>query len=150
MQKYANLVDLIKSFPTSIYLQKSASIQPRTSPLKFAHLAAKSESGSISNLSTKISTAPRSLFGLFLSPPMLGMGFTTCAWSEFRRVSLPVLGHKCCNCLPVVGLVLGCTEADFARVWAIRQCIVLRRASISSGPKNPHFGRWWAGWLWWS
>ena len=36
MQKYANLVDLVKSFPTSIYLQKSASIQPRTSLVKFA------------------------------------------------------------------------------------------------------------------
>ena len=35
MQTYANLVDLVKSFPTSIYLQKSASIQPRTSPSKF-------------------------------------------------------------------------------------------------------------------
>ena len=30
-----NLVDLVKSFPTNIYLQKSASIQPRTSPSKF-------------------------------------------------------------------------------------------------------------------
>ena len=30
-----NLVDLVKSFQTSISLQKSASIQPRTSPLKF-------------------------------------------------------------------------------------------------------------------
>ena len=30
-----NLVDLVKSFPTSIYLQKSASIQPRTSLSKF-------------------------------------------------------------------------------------------------------------------
>ena len=35
MQKNVNLVDLVKSFPTSIDLQKSASIQPRTSPLKF-------------------------------------------------------------------------------------------------------------------
>ena len=35
MQKYINLVDLVKSFPTSIYLQKSASIQPRTSLSKF-------------------------------------------------------------------------------------------------------------------
>ena len=34
MQKYVNLLDLVKSFPTSIYLQKSASIQPRTSPSK--------------------------------------------------------------------------------------------------------------------
>ena len=34
VQKYINLVDLVKSFPTSIYFQKSASIQPRTSRLK--------------------------------------------------------------------------------------------------------------------
>ena len=31
-----------------------ASIQKRTSPIKFAHLAEKSENGSISNLSTKV------------------------------------------------------------------------------------------------
>ena len=36
MQKYVNLVDLVKSFQTSIYLQKSASIQPRTGLSKFA------------------------------------------------------------------------------------------------------------------
>ena len=35
MQKFVNLVDLVKSFPTNIYLQKSASIQPRTSLSKF-------------------------------------------------------------------------------------------------------------------
>ena len=32
MQKHVNLVDLVKSFPTSIYLQNLASIQERTSP----------------------------------------------------------------------------------------------------------------------
>ena len=53
MQKHVNLVDLVKSFPTNIYLQKLASIQKRTSPIKFAHLADKSGKGSISNLSTK-------------------------------------------------------------------------------------------------
>ena len=53
MQKHVNLVDLVKSFPTNIYLQNLASIQPRTSPIKFVHLAEKSENGSISNLSTK-------------------------------------------------------------------------------------------------
>ena len=53
MQTRVHLVDLVKSFQTNIYLQKSASIQPRTSPIKFAHLAEKSEKGSISNLSTK-------------------------------------------------------------------------------------------------
>ena len=49
-----NLVDIVKSFPTNIYLQNLASIQKRTSPLKFAHLAEKSEKGSTSNLSTKV------------------------------------------------------------------------------------------------
>ena len=54
MQKHVNLVDLVKSFPTNIFLQNLASIQKRTSPTKFAHLAEKSEKGSISNLSTKV------------------------------------------------------------------------------------------------
>ena len=53
MQKHVNLVDLVKSFPTNIFLQNLVSIQKRTSPFKFAHLAEKSENGSISNLSTK-------------------------------------------------------------------------------------------------
>ncbi len=61
MQKHVNLVDLVKSFPTNIFLQNLASIQKRTSPIKFAHLAEKSENGSISNLSTKgdSGSAPR-------------------------------------------------------------------------------------------
>ena len=54
MQKHVNLVDLVKSFPTNIYLQNLASIQKRTSPVKFAHLAEKSGNGSISNLSTQV------------------------------------------------------------------------------------------------
>ena len=53
MQKHVNLVDLVKSFPTNIFLQDLASILRRTSPIKFAHLAEKSENDSISNLSTK-------------------------------------------------------------------------------------------------
>ena len=56
MQKHVNLVDLVKSFPTNIYLQNLASIQKRTSPIKFAHLAEKSANGSVSNLSTKVLT----------------------------------------------------------------------------------------------
>ena len=35
VQKRVNLVDLVKSFPRSIYFQKSASIRPRTSLSKF-------------------------------------------------------------------------------------------------------------------
>ena len=54
MQKHVNLVDLVKSFPTNIYLQNLASIQKRTSSVNFAHLAEKSGKGSISNLSTKV------------------------------------------------------------------------------------------------
>ena len=57
MQKHVNLVDLVKSFPTNIFLQNLASIQQRTSLIKFDHLAEKSENGSISNLSTKVPPA---------------------------------------------------------------------------------------------
>ena len=53
MQKHVNLVDLVKSFPTNIFLKNLATIQKRTSPIKFAHLAEKSEKVSISNLSIK-------------------------------------------------------------------------------------------------
>ena len=59
VQKHVNLVDLVKSFPTNIFLQNLASIQQRTSLLKFAHLAEKSEKDSISNLSTKNTTGRR-------------------------------------------------------------------------------------------
>ena len=57
MQKHVNLVDLVKSFPTNIYFQNLAPIQKSTSPVKFAHLAKKSEKGSISNLSTEVAAA---------------------------------------------------------------------------------------------
>ena len=56
MQKHVNLVDLVKSFPASISLKILASIQKRTRPIKFDHLAEKSDKGSISNLSTKFQT----------------------------------------------------------------------------------------------
>ena len=39
MQKYVNLVDLEKCWKMSIWLEKMALIQPRTSPLKFDHLS---------------------------------------------------------------------------------------------------------------
>ena len=58
MQKHVNLVDLVKTFPANIFLQNLASIHKRTSPIKFAHLAEKSENGSISNVSTKPRAAP--------------------------------------------------------------------------------------------
>ena len=54
MQKHVNLVDLVKSFPTNIFLQNLASIKQRTSLEKFDNLDEKSEQGSLSNLSTKV------------------------------------------------------------------------------------------------
>ena len=58
-KKHVNLVDLVKSFPTNIFLQDLPSIQKSTSPVKFAHLAEKSEKRSTSNLSTKGKTAAK-------------------------------------------------------------------------------------------
>ena len=53
-QKFVNLVDLEKFYKMSIWLQKSASIQPRTSPIKFDHSAEKSEQDTVLYLSTKV------------------------------------------------------------------------------------------------
>ena len=39
VQKFVNLVDFVKSFLTTVYLQKSASIQPRTSRSKHLEVA---------------------------------------------------------------------------------------------------------------
>ena len=84
MQKHVNLVDLVKSFPTHIYLQNLASIQKRTSPVKFAHLAEKSGKGSISNLSTKVDTPPSARQGTM---PACILGATFFFWSRLRVYS---------------------------------------------------------------
>ena len=74
MQKHVNLVDIIKSFSTNIFVQNLASIQKRTSPTKFAHLAEKSEKGSISNLSTKVdASAPGALADLRAARVLVGV-----------------------------------------------------------------------------
>ena len=57
MQKHVNLVDLAKSFPTNIFLRNLVSIQKRTSPIKFAHLAEELDNGSVSNFPTKAAAA---------------------------------------------------------------------------------------------
>ena len=56
MQRIANLVVLEKCCKMRIWVQKSASMQKRTSPLKFGDLAEKSGLNSVSNLSTKVGT----------------------------------------------------------------------------------------------
>ena len=54
VQKCDNLVDVGKCCKMSIYLQNVMPIQPRTSLLKFGHLAAKSGEGTVLYLSTKV------------------------------------------------------------------------------------------------
>ena len=54
VQKCDNLVDLGKCCKMSIYLQNFMPIQPRTSLLKFGHLAAKSGKSTVLYLSTKV------------------------------------------------------------------------------------------------
>ena len=57
---------------TNIYLQNLASIQKRTGPVKFAHLAEKSGKGSISNLSTKVPAAASSAVSVGVRAAGLG------------------------------------------------------------------------------
>ena len=98
MQKHVNLVDLVKSFSTNIFLQNLASIQKRTSPIKFAHLAENSEKGSIANLSTKEATrdqlrAPSPPRALTRNPPRLGRSsplmyaIGACSFTAASRIS---------------------------------------------------------------
>ena len=63
MQGITNLVVLISSrkmLKNGIWMQKSASMQKRTSPLKFGDLAEKSRLNSVSDLSTKVRPPGRS------------------------------------------------------------------------------------------
>ena len=95
MQKHVNLVDLVKSFPTiptNIILQTLASIQKKTSSRKFAHLAEKSENGSISNLSTKVTTstwaAPKkALRALWSQPSSWLSALAPCAQRDREQAS---------------------------------------------------------------
>ena len=59
VQKCDNLVYLGKCCKMSIYLQNFMPIQPRTSLLKFGHLAAKSGKSTVLYLSTKLCHAAR-------------------------------------------------------------------------------------------
>ena len=148
MQKHVNLVDLVKSFPTKIYLQNLASIQKRTSPVKFAHLAEKSGKGSISNLSTKVRkaapTTPRHKPATARRTPpdkpgrertvsSLRTG-TARARSTLRRTataapcaaSLAKLANykqlHFCKFLQIFGgLVLGCIKTKFCKKICVRQ-----------------------------
>ena len=116
MQKHLNLVDLVKSFPTNILLQNLASIQKRTSSLKFVHLAEKSENDSISNLSTKVLYASaggirRVASALRAHPDNMGVQIGGCCAFWVRSEVNSEL-----NFPPnFEGLVLGCIDADFCK-----------------------------------
>ena len=106
--EYVNIVDLVKSFPTTIYLQNLASIQKRTSPVKFAHLAAKSGKGSISNLSTKVAAGswtvgrtlvplPHPSFRVFFHPAhrhrVFRLSSLECGFPNYPIVFWTSIGH---------------------------------------------------------
>ena len=77
MQKYVNLVDLVKSFPTRIYLQKSASIQPRTSLSKFG--------GKFNSLFIRLLSSDYKGFGHF-GTEYLNHSMASCScWSPWGR-----------------------------------------------------------------
>ena len=89
-QKHVNLADLVKSFPTNVFLQKLASIQKRTSPVKFDHLHEKSEKGSISNLSTKV--APSRITNLRTNGGSHRRGGPMKIWKRNAYAILPIPG----------------------------------------------------------
>ena len=89
MQKHVNLVDLVKSFPTNIYLQNLASIQKRTSHVKFAHLAEKSGNGSISNLSTKAAATALEHAQMFHARKAFFRDTVTVPLLAFEEVQVP-------------------------------------------------------------
>ena len=104
VQKHVNLVDLdlVKSYPTNIYLQNLASIEKRTSPVKFAHLAEKSGKGSISNLSTKVRVAHGRTRGEGQSLCSVVYAPRECLWPWERAGRLKVSAN-------FERLVLGCS-----------------------------------------
>ena len=89
VQRCDNLVDLEKRCKMSIWTQKSALIQLRTSLLKFDDLAEKSEQDSISNLLTKASTCPCTALRY-----RTGNSDFSAKSSNFRRLVLRCIGTK--------------------------------------------------------
>ena len=100
MQKHVNLVDLVKSFPTNIFLQKSASIQPRTSHLIFIILSASREliftersspSRTLPSMYSHVALFRRKQRRLLLEKVIAWALKPTCSWRFFRRFFLAFL-----------------------------------------------------------
>ena len=90
--KGVHRVDLGESFPTHIYLQNLASIQPRTSPLKFAGGGGYYRTNRAAGCTSSSRTPSR-------APPTCPSGL------GLHRSMGQILG----------GLVLGCIEAKFCK-----------------------------------
>ena len=104
-----------------IWVQKSASMQERTSPLKFAHLAEKSRLNSVSNLSTKLRA---DALGRLRARPrgrdarVRDAGAVGRLVERFDTEFNPDFSAKSPN---FRGLVLFCIEADFCTQIRILQ-----------------------------
>ena len=139
MQKHANLVDLVKSFPTNILLQNLASIQKRTSPIKFAYFAEKSEKGSISDFSTKVwpgGVALARALGTELAEHARGRGVEVGAGLG--------VAADCCQTLPTVWQQFGNNLGKFRDLWNFRildnlQSVAKENMGIYS-PRAPRKG----------
>ena len=87
VQRNVNLVDLEKCWKMRIWTQKSASIQKKTSPLKFDNFAEKSEKDTVSYLSSKAMTRPNWLLRSSRQTPPRPRG----RWLQLSEASAPIL-----------------------------------------------------------
>ena len=125
MQTYVSIVDLVKSFPTNIFLQNLASIQKRTSPIKLAHLAEKSEKGSISNLSTTSKVLRRRRRRGVAGPPEFDDALRDCAGYPGGS------GGREQSRVPDISQALRCSEA----VFAMNEQALSMRLTLSRNPQ---------------
>ena len=87
VRRCANLVDLEKCFKMSIWLQKSASIQKRTSPLKFDHFRYPKADFTASNLSTKVDTlTPEDSSGPIVGRPLAALPAGPSEAEKLKRI----------------------------------------------------------------
>ena len=132
MQKHVNLVDLVKGFPTNIFLQNLASIQPKTILIKFDHLDEKSEQCSISNLSTKCETPshPRGRAISQMSPSR------RCAAAAQPSIGVGSVGpagiRPTSNYLTLKGSFSAVSKPNFASKYSLELAICSKKLSPRS------------------
>ena len=120
MQRCDNLVDLEKRCKMSIWTQKSALIQPRTSLLKFDDLAENFELSSVSNFSTKrgaecaVRRVPAAVEVLEVEMAPLAAGDDVADVSRLRRteIALPDLKKFAVPRIPSLKVIFQSTCID--------------------------------------